>query len=688
METEPLRTDTEKKFTFDSFFVSLRLLPHSQMTKRRADFGEGTTAKKKNRSSQSSEGQLANGSSTVKNIESAEDLRLLLSSTQLNLDALLKRVAAFKSFLDVIARSESEKILPETSLLLKYLHTQLSTEDEDRPRLVPDVINIAHHAGQINSDNLFSSITTVIALLLKTLSSLHQFCDIGNSLCRLLLHEDHIKLVEHGMSAAKPKEHLISPCLRLLKEVVLFDGGRAARAVYRRRHVTFQRLDVFLSMRGVSKDDGQGNRKRSSVRNNAISYLLANLRLQSQNAKCYILGQNKWMKSLLSDIGKDGPGLVRGVVDALRRDVAEDRRLPLTVRGRFFDDWTLGRLVTLYGYKNDISEDQKPSIQDSTHALFQTIFVSSDYSLLAALESEQSQEELEEDGDEADEEYSSAYRSADLRKMKRSLVSFLKRLRPHASILQSNLLLSCFHICPQLFEDFFSDKAAFSFDPKLTVTWIGYSQFLFGIIRQPIPKGLIRRPIDRHDQYAELVINHILPPPLTRKVSTQCLNQSSTLITFFITRILVAAFKKFIAVRKVLETCQQADTNLSKLSRLELGSKLLNCFCQRLPKFKDIIIQFKSCPAKATMLRESLLRLLTLHYTETPQLALAETFDISTALSNSLADLDAAEVEGDEDGMCVLNLEHLIQIASRSPSMHWWHKPGRCWDKPCSRTQS
>ena len=657
------------------------------MTKRRSDFEENSTNRKNNRLSHTPANRRANGLSPVKTIESPEELRRLLSSTQLDVDDLLQRIAAFKAFLDAIAYSENEDRSSKTSLLLKYLHNQISVEDEDSPRLVPDAIKIAHHAGQINSDNLFSSTATVIALLLKVISSLHEFRDLGNSLCRLLLHEDHMKLIEHGMGAAKTKEHLISPCLRLLKEIVSFDGGRAAAMVYRRRHVTFQRLDVFLTMRGVSKDDGRGTRKRPSVRNHVISYLLANLRLQDQSAKCFILGQNKWIRLLLSDIGSDPPWVVRGIVDSLRKDVAEDKKLAVTIKGRFFDDWTLGRLATLYSYKNETPEEKEFGIQDSTHALLQTILVSSNHSLLVALENEQSLEASGEDDNESDEEYLSTRGNADTRKLKGNLISFLKRLRPYASIPQSDLLLSCFHISPQLLEDYFLDKSAFSFDPKLTVTWIGYSQFLLSIIQQPVPEGVIRSYIERDDRSAELVIIHILPPPLTRKVLTHCLNHSSTLVAFLTTRILVAAFKKFVAAQEMLECYQQPNTEVSKPSGLESRARLLNCFCQRLPKFKDIVLKFKTCPGEAIMLRESLLRLIAFHYTETPQLALTENFDISTALSISLTDFDTGEAEMEKDSIYLLNLGHLIHIASQSPSMQWWHLPGECWYKLCLHRQ-
>ena len=646
------------------------------MAKRKADSDEGSPHSKRKKLGQSSvipqEKRWP-----AKEIQTSEGLRLLLSSTQLEVDELLQRVRTFKSFLDGVAYSESQGKNIKVPTLLKYLRTQVSPEEEDAPRLVPDVIKIAHHAGQINSENMFSSSVAVLALLLKTISSLHEFRNFGNSLCRLLLLEDHIKLLEHGIGAAKSKEHLISPCLRLLKEIVLFDGGRAAKTVYRLRHITFQRMDVFLAMRSTSKDDERRSRKRPPVRENAISYLLANIRLQSQTAKCYILGQNRWMRSLLSDMESDSPELVSGILDTLRKEVAENKQLPLHVKGRFFDDWTLGRLASMYGYKNDTLEDEQRSVENVVHALLEAVCASPHHGLLAALESKRSRDRQDEDGNEFDDEGNSSNRErVDTRRIQRSVFSFLQRLRPHASILQNDLLLSCFQISPRLLENYFSDQVAFSFDPKLSATWIGYSQFLLGIVQQPLSEEIIRNCIYRDQCSLDPLIHCILPAPLTQKVLSQCFKQKSSLITFFATRILVAAFEKFKAANKMLNSRKHYEKEDLEFPGLEKNSRMMAAFCKRIPRIKDVVVQFKNCLDQNIMLRESISRLLKLYHTETPQLAIEENVDSSLALSNVLIRFQEGELDKLKDGMLLLDLDHLTEIASRSPNMHWWHQTG------------
>ncbi len=78
------------------------------------------------------------------------------------------------------------------------------------------------------------------------------------------------------------------------------------------------------------------------------------------------------------------------------------------------------------------------------------------------------------------------------------------------------------------------------------------------------------------------------------------------------------------------------------------------------------------------MLREAIARLLTLYYKIVPHMALDEKFDISVALCAALQEHkpEAKGLKG--QGMQLLELDHLLDIARRSPDMNWWHKTGTC----------
>ena len=594
-------------------------------------------------------------------------------------------IQSFKSFLTSIAyAAEGDDPSAKRALLLDYLQSQAPPGEKENSAYLGDVIRTWHFAAQLNADSLFASVVAVLALLLKSMSNFIEFREQGNHLCTTLLHDDQIKLIDRGLGTHRAKDHLISPCLQLLTEVVAFDGGRAARTVYRQREITFKRLDVFLGMRKDVQTDNVRGPKRCSVRENALAYLFANLRLQNAVAKMSIITQGKFLRGLLDDISKDSPSIVSEMLGVLRQDIAMDSAISHTAKARFFNQWTLGRLATLYRYNESASlPGGHQSIQRSVHEFLLFLCTSPGCGLvetrtagntaLHAVTADRtpgilSQPEATEDFDDED------------RHAKRNsrLQSFLQTLRPHASVSQRDLILAVFRTLPDSIPDYFSSGKSFSFDPKLTMTWIGYSSFLLAIIAIPLPK--IFTSFSVNDAVAPLFSNlmeSIIPRPCTRKAMTRCLNQSVNLVKFTTLQILNAAFEK---VAKLFQRCEDfqrdADDQKTDLAWSQIISKLRDDFCSRVPELKHVITQVRNCDKDSTMLRESSTRLIASYYKIIPQVALEEKFDISVMLSTALVDVESSEESDEERGMRLLELEHLLEIAHRSPNMQWWHKPG------------
>ena len=523
----------------------------------------------------------------------------------------------------------------------------------------------------------------VLALLLKSISSFVEFREHGNRLCTTLLHDDQIKLFERGLGPHKAKDFLIIPCLQLLTEVVSFDGGHAATTVYRQREITFKHLDVFLGMRKDHGDQAKGP-KRRSVRENALGYLFANLRLQSPAAKINIITQGKYLRALLDEIVQDSSSIVLEILEVLRRDVAMDGAISQTAKGRFFNQWTLRQLALLYDYNGRASlPDDHQVIQSSAHDFLLLLCTSPGCGLVEM----RTASNVGADAviaDKTPESLSKPYFTDRLdgeeRRARRNprLGLFLQTLRPYASVPQRDLVLAVFRHMPELILDYFSSGKTFSFDPKLTTTWIGYSAFLLAAIRTPLPESLT--PLSVNDavppSYSR-IMESIIPNPCTQKVMTRCLNQSVNLVKFFTLQILNAAFEKFAKVVQICKdtqhyTCDQKN----RLAWCQIGSELRDDFCRRVPELKHVITQFRICAKESAMLRESTLRLAASYYKVIPQVALEENFDISVTLSTALMDMESSGENHKETGMRLLELGHLLEIAHRSPNMQWWHKPG------------
>ena len=569
------------------------------------------------------------------------------------------------------------------ALLLDYLQSQAPIEGNAASVYLGDFIKTWHFVDQSNVDSLFASVVAVLALLLKSISSFIDFREHGIRLCDTLLHDDQIKLFDRGLSAHRAKEFLISPCLQLLTEIVSFDGGHAARNVYRKREITFKRLDVFLGMHKDISDDKVKDSKKRSVRDNAIAYLFANLRLQNPAAKMSIIVPGKVQRSLMDAIVEDSSSVILETLKVLRRDIAMDSGISQTAKGRFFNQWTLAQLVRLYSYNRSANVSEGHEVESAVHDFLVLLCTSPGCGLVEMRTASKDADDVvptdntlastlrSHSADGSDDQSRSARRNP-------RLGLFLQTLRPHASVAQCELILAAFRRFPELIYEYFSSGTSFSFDPKLTTTWIGYSSFLLATIKTPLPQSIKQLSVRGRVLLSNRkVMESIIPKPCTQKVMTRCLNQSVNLVKLFALQILNAAFEK---IAKVIQICEdfQRHTNNQKesLAGSRALSQLRDDFCGHVPELKHVITQFRSCAKESTILRESISRLIASYYKAIPQMALEEKLDISVALSTALMDLEAPDKSPKETSMRLLDLEHLLEIAYRSPDMQWWHKPG------------
>jgi len=594
-----------------------------------------------------------------------------------------KGYLSFKSFLDSIAYGkESDERSARRAILLEYLQSQAANEREAPSTHPVDIVKTWHFAAQANVESLFSSLAAVLALLLKTISTLVEFRDCGNHLCKFLLQDDQIKLFDRGLSANSAKEHLISPCLRLLTEIVSYDGGHSARIVFRQREIAFKRLEIFLAMRKGFIGEGAEGRQRPSIRNNALRYLYANLRLQAPAAKIHLLTNGKVVRAVFEGISEDSPTVIFELLKVLKKDVASDSALPHTAKSRFFNEWALGRLATLYRYaEGDVVAEGRVNVHQVAHEFLLYLCTSPGHGVLGAQEERNSESEngKPEDRSETELVFGHSFRKDDQPTGKNiKLALFLQSLRPYASVLQSELILAVFKTAPVMVSDYFARKKTFSFDPKATATWIGYSSFLLATVQLPLPRIFAVSNVNKWapPPYSK-VIDSIMPDPLTQKVMTRCLNQSTDLIKFLSTKLLTAAFEKLAEVLRIYRGRHgHRDQNRDPSSWDQAALEIITEFCSRIPDIEHVIAQLRGCSSESAVLRECLTRLLLLYYVVIPQVALEAKFDVSIALSGALQG-DSPDVGSQaKNGVRILELNHILDIAKRSPNIQWWHKSG------------
>ncbi|KAL8723547.1 MAG: hypothetical protein Q9225_000182 [Loekoesia sp. 1 TL-2023] len=621
-------------------------------------------------------------------ISSARQLQNILAFRQEAGPDTRRNIQAFKTFLESIAHGQDTVLQSsKREILLKYLELQPLSQGVEGSTHTFDLVKTWSFAAQSNNEALFAAVAGVLALLVKTISHHVEFREVGRSICQLLLQNDQLKLTERGLSAQKSKDHLISPCLRLLTEIVSFDGGSLAKRVYRLKSTTFKRLDTFLSLRLDTKSTGSGSRRKPSVRNTALRYLFANLRLQDLAVKTEILANGRILRSVFHEIREDPPSVIHEILDGVRDDILKDERIPRRIKGRIFTDQILGSIATLYNYhldgntiQDDGSSQKQENIPVIAHAFLLSICTTPGYGILIEQRGQPSGAEDEElstpkelDHQNVHTPYKRSFRRTSIKN--HTLASFLQTLRPYASDLQRYLVLSTFQAAPELVADYFHRKKTFSFDPKLTATWVGFAALLLSTIQLPLHQQLLS--LEEHQLLpppTSEIIESILPMHLSLKVLSRCLNQNVTVIRFFTIKILSAAFDKFARTLQCFRsTGRNVHSDHGKIWN-RAAPALVEEFGQRCPDMNHVITVFRSCTTKDIMLREASARLLPQYYQHLPSIALEQKFDVSVALSTAFDDREPVAELPENIGLESLVLEHLLKIARCSPDIRWWQK--------------
>ena len=597
-------------------------------------------------------------------------------------------IQSFKSFLDsILYPVEPEAVPVKKAILREYLESQRPRDTTSKDYIFPqNLIETWSFSTQTNNDTLFSAAAAVIALLLKAISHELELKEYGLLTCHTILQIAQLKLVSRGLSAAKHKEHLISPCLRLLLEVVSFDGGAVAKQVYSKRDFTFDGKNLARNL-GLLGKESSNERKRPSVRSNAVQYLLAHLKYQNEGPKIDILKQGQVLRALLENLKFDPPFLVKEIFNVLKNNVLQDANVPRSSKSYLLQDRNLTNIAILYKSQAPDSREMvghERSVDDLAHEFLIHVCTTPGIGALAPSQGWYPPgadiEAVAEDSDSSGIDmgldsvdwHSKGRGKASVRNM--SLSNFIQGLRPYANIRERELLLAIFRAAPELVADYFNKKSNFSFEPKLTSTWMGYSAFLFSTVQLPVPSFFgVKGGFGRVPPPVTVAIESILPLPLNQKALTKALNSNSDLVTFFAVRLTVIAFQK---LQKTLQLFNQASSS-NGLLWAQAASKLLEEFCRRAPQMKDVILAFNRTSEDRLLEREAITRLLSLYYELTPHAALSERFDVAVPLTNSLLASERSELRDADSEMRLLELSHLVKVAQLSPNMRWWHKPGK-----------
>lgn len=627
------------------------------------------------------------------NITSHKQLHSLLVFQQ-NASEAKQGINKFKEFLTSINQTENDTAKSTKLRILKeYCDSQLKVshhgDDEDGQEEVdacfPDLIQAWSFADSNGNESLLTIVPSVLALFIRTVSSQLEFREFGLALCKFLLQKDQLRLFNRGLTATKSKEHLISPCLRLLTEIVGFDGGAVARLLYSTRHITHKRLDVFLTPNKSQLEDDPDESQKSTLRRNAQRYFLANLRFQHAAAKSDIIDQHKVIRAFFEHVRKDPRDIVLETVKGVDRDIVQDNGLSRNAKTKFFSRWNLERLVTLYGYDRE-SDEPNPSgvsVANEIHKVMMNVCQTVQLGVLLPETGwyptgSDPETVLTEDDTCIELGLDSAVHVDKYRESvpvrNGTLSYFAQVLRPDVDSLQIELLVTMFKAAPELVADYFTKKTMFVSDPKPTAAWMSESALLFSTVQLPVPTNLgWKDKIPAMPPPISIVIENILPRPLTQKILTRCLNQNTDIVTLFAVRILTVAFNKLRAVLRIFN----ANHGTGQAFWSQAASKLVIEFCRRCPTTKDVILLFRRTAKEDLQQQEAVSELLARFYDIMPDIAFEENFDVSLVLVDVLKRLDTPDLSKDDSELLLGQLQNILSIAQQSASMRWWQQPGK-----------
>lgn len=591
---------------------------------------------------------------------------------------------SFKMLLDqaVVGDANGKAKLAILQRYLEAVKPRVSPDDDaDAAVYLPDLMDMWSFAVQVNDDGVMSSVAVVLALLLRAVSESLQLVPHGLGVCRTLLQERQLKSLARNLSAEKAKAFIISPTLRLLREAVCLDGGAYARRIVRERTYTFASLARNLEIGHAA--DGQTDARRASVRTNAVRLFLSCLKHLHTEGRRELLAQRELLSHVTYMIRTDPPHLVLEILDTLKTHVLADAKLPRDVKFKSFNTKTLLRFLTLYNYSNPTTEDSndRDAVVDKTHEFLLYICTSPSAGVLypcKGLYPKESDDEGSRRGTTGHgnhvgaDHWEGRFRHG-IPVYNFVLSEFAAKLRPWSSLKHSELLVATFAAAPELIADYFFNNRSFTFEPKLSMTWIGYAAFLFNTMTLPLPASFgdaVR--FATTPPPTSIILDNVIPPAINEKVLVRCLSANSHLTSFFATRILVAALEKLNEAVGMLEASPSRNKRGSAWS--EAARRLIDGFCHRIPDMKEIVRCYKGIPTENTLHRALASRLLRLYYKVIPRVALAANFDVSPLFVEILKDLYRDKYEPGIRALAIVELENLVSMASYSPGMRWFSR--------------
>lgn len=580
----------------------------------------------------------------------------------------------FKDFLSAISREDSlagkaEKL----KILRQYCNAQRASSGEYTD--FPDLISTWSLAVQSNNDSICSAVPAALSQFYKTISEILEFREFGLSLAHTLLKREQVRLFDHGLSAPKTRDHLISPCLRLLTEIVAFDGGALASRVFDRRDFLFKRLDSLLEQQinTVSSD-----RRKPSVRRMALRLMIANLRFLESDARNEFVTHGRILRSCLRGLPNDGDDIVVDVLRAFEFGVVDDKETPRVIRNRIFTQDVLALLAALYDYELDPDHPEtSPRVRTTVHDILLKICTTkrglvvpqngwypTGFENMSMLAADADFIDLGLDSPAVPDDYGKA-----LPVKNATLLAFTSVLKPESDTLQSALLLQVFRSAPELVAAYFSHKPKFTISSSEDSAWRGQFAFLFSVVQLPNPHNFgWQDGVPVNPPPVSTIVESIVPRPIDRANFSHLFTSEDEILILSGSKLLLTVLEKTNQILKLFDAHRDSNT-------WQQGStQLLRALTQRVPKLSELINSLQRNGTGNEALRLALIECVAAYHRILPEAIAGSKFDFGTALLDTISQMEDQSLSPETNAILGEQAVHLSIIAQLSPTTKWWSK--------------
>ncbi|GFP53654.1 uncharacterized protein C14G10.02 [Trichoderma asperellum] len=336
----------------------------------------------------------------------------------------------------------------------------------------------------------------------------------GEQLQRLLAFDQDMRRARHGLQSFK----------RLLDKIISGDGDRSTNLGILREYLELVKprhegddavfLGDIMEMWSFAAQVNEGGVMSSAA---VVLALVLNIVSDSLDLVkhglgiCQSLVQDRQLKSISKNLSSDKtksfiisptlrllreasdpPSLVLEILDTLKTHVLADSKISRDIKFKCFNTKTLMRILALYTYTNSTeAESEVDRVTEKAHQFLMYVCTHPGAGILYPSTGLYPKETDEEFSVQLAKQKSSAHGIVGKDDTYRDgvpvynfvLSEFAAKLRPWSSMKHSELLTAMFEAAPELIANYFLNNQSFTFEPKLTMTWIGRIPDMKEIVR-------------------------------------------------------------------------------------------------------------------------------------------------------------------------------------------------------------